>query len=142
MADTVVMPSEGKQLVANWWRGNGPAPTEELSLRLFSNDIDPFDNTLTAADFTESAFVGYAAAVYTYGENGVPVLVGSEYRVAVGDEVIAFDCTGTGETVRGWYLLDETSGKVLYAVKYETPVAMISGATHEIDLKIGTNIGV
>ena len=140
MADILVFPTEGKQVVAKWWQGYGPDTTDTLSLHLFENNPDPFDNTLTETDFDECEFSGYSEFVCSYLDNGDPVTVGDEKQVQIGGEAIEFNCTGLGETVRGWYLLDETSGKVLYACKYETPVVMIAGAKHTVDIKVATGL--
>lgn len=140
MADTLVMPIEGRKLVARWWLGEGPGVADTLSLHLFSEGPDPFESPMVEGDFVESVFSGYEAKEYQYGDNAAPVTNATKEDVQIGSEVVAFECDGAGEVVAGWYLRDDDSGKLLYACLYETPVTMISGATHTVDLKIAVGL--
>jgi len=140
MADLLVMPTEGKKIVARWWLGEGPAPADTLTIALFVNTPDPFDNTLTLADFVPCEFDGYEVIVREYGDGGGPVSNAGKEDIRIGGAELEFSCTGAGEVVTGWILVDDTSGKVLYASLYETPVTMINGATHTVDLKVAVGM--
>jgi len=88
---------------------NRTAP-ENLSLRLFINNITPSD-TDTAATYTVATFPGYANITLT----------GASWNAASGGSITygsqqTFACTGTAtDDVYGYYIVQVTSGILLWS---------------------------
>lgn len=96
------------------------APLEAPTIRLFSNDFSPSENSVVG-DFTECAFTGYAAvAGATWGTVGDDV----DGSVYVSTDSAEFKSTGSAvqENAYGWYLTD-AAGTALYAFqRFDEPV--------------------
>jgi hypothetical protein len=88
---------------------NRTAP-ENLSLRLFINNITPSD-TDTTATFTQAGFPGYAAITLT----------GASWNAASGGSITysaqqSWTCSGSStDDVYGYYVVQVTSGILLWA---------------------------
>jgi hypothetical protein len=83
---------------------------ENLSLRLYKNNITPSD-TDTAATYTEATFPGYAAITLTGASWGAP----SGGTITYGAQQ-TFTCSGTStDDVYGYYVVQVTSGTILYS---------------------------
>lgn len=88
---------------------NRTAP-ENLSLRLFINNITPSD-TDTTATYTVATFPGYANITLTGASWSAP----SGGSIAYGSQQ-TFTCTGTStDDVYGYYVVQVTSGTLLYS---------------------------
>lgn len=128
----MVIPNEGKLIWLDWAMQNAGSPTEDYSLRLYSNNYTPVDGT-TETDFTESAFTGYVRVNIDQADMGGSGLVGN-VAVSECDFVPVFTCTGGApELAYGWYLIGRTSGTVLAAQRFDAARTMASGATESID---------
>jgi hypothetical protein len=139
VADTLIMPDEGKLQVAKWWQGLGPDAADQIELHLFKN-TPAMTAALTLTDMVDTTFVGYAAKLKAYSDFSNPAIVGGKARTQFGGALQTFTCTGAGAQVTGWYLLDTNSGKILFACLYDVAVTMINGAQHRVDVYIDTDI--
>ena len=139
MADTLVMPDEGKLLVATRWQGTGPNGTDNQKLRLFKNDVAPVAGSVLA-DFVNSTFTGGGEKTIAYGSNGNPAIVAGKAQLEIGGALQTFTCTANPHTVFGWVLYDVNSGKVLYVCDYEFPVALSVGTVHTVDINVAVGM--
>lgn len=89
---------------------NKTAP-QNLSLRLFSNNITPSD-TDTAGTYTEATFAGYAAKTLT-GATWNAAAAGSISYSA--EQTFTRTSTGTPENIYGYYVTQVTSGLLVYS---------------------------
>lgn len=115
---SAVFPDEGLQRLIEFMVNK--TASANLKLRLFKNNYTPVAGSVLA-DFTEVTVAGYAAVTLT----------GSSWTVAVSSSVatatypaVTFTFTGTGETVYGYYVVDNGTAKVLWAEKLGTAYAI------------------
>jgi len=127
----IVVPNEGELELARKMLKDALSTDEDYSLKLFANDYTPISTT-TAADFTDPVFTGYAVKTLTRSDWDNPITLAngdaySEYSVEQ-----SWTCGATGDTVYGYYIEGDTSGKVLWSERLDTPAELVSGD----DLKI------
>ena len=110
---------------------------QDLSLRLFSNNITPAD-TDTAATYTQATFAGYAAIALT----------GANWNTASGGNItynaqqtFTRSTTGTVENIYGYYVVQSVSGILLYSERDATAPAPVTNAGDAVKLTpaIGAN---
>lgn len=89
---------------------NKTAP-QNLSLKLYSNNITPSD-TDTAGTYTEATFAGYSAITLT-GANWNAAAAGSITYNA--QQTFTRTSTGAPENIYGYYVVQVTSGTLLYS---------------------------
>jgi hypothetical protein len=124
----MVIPNEGKILWLGWALITDGSDFEPFDVKLFQNQYTPTD-TSTASDFTEATFPGYAQVQLTRG-NFNDVTVANNVATSVNSIVPTYTCTGgQGQTVYGWYMIGDTSGKCLAAQVFDTPRNMTNGTS-------------
>lgn len=111
----LVVPNEGeiellKKLLIN------AADTESYSLRLYQNDYTPDENS-TLSSFSEADFTNYAAKTLARSDWGTPTLNGTN-KAQSQVSIQSWTCGLSGNTVYGYYVLGATSGKVLWAERF------------------------
>ena len=120
MADTIIIPDVGKQKFLDFMLGLDLA--ENLSLRLFVNDVDfttsPED--LTATDFTEMSTHGYAAKTLTMSTWDATT-ISSTKAISQYNSGTALSWTFTAATtvsVYGYYVQMASTTTLLWACKF------------------------
>lgn len=93
---------------------NKTAP-QTLVLRLFKNDWTPVE-TDTEAAATEATFTGYAPVVLT-GTNWA-VTEGEPTLIDYPQQIFASSAAQTAQPVYGYYLTQQTSGKLVGAERF------------------------
>lgn len=95
--------------------------SENQLLKLFTNDITPTETTVVAA-FTEASGGGYAAkalagASWTFStSNGIQT-------ASYASQTWTFSGALSGSaTVYGWYIVQDTSGKLIASQRLDDPV--------------------
>lgn len=134
MANNIVAPNEYKTVWLDRALQGGSA--ESLSLRCYSNDVTP-DEDSTLADFTICDFIGYANQTLVSSDWDASTIIDDEAVTVHADEPFAFERTSTGspQTIYGWLLVGATSGLVALASRLDTPRVMASaGDTTEITI--------
>lgn len=134
----IVASREGRAFLAKAWKGDTPGGGAGFTVHLFTNDFTPTPSS-NNGDFTEATFDGYAGVGRTYSTTTGPTLDGDDQQVRMGGDYFAFNCTGSPQTVYGWYLTDDTSSAWLLADKYDVPHVLEVGSAHHvfIDPKVG-----
>lgn len=137
-----MIPREGDVQILNDLFGTGAR--EDWLLRLFNSAITPAE-TDVAATYTahETTFVGYAAKTITrsvgpstwntpaaQAPSGAPWSARTQVgHTQYGSAPQVFTCSGTGDTVYGYFITGATSGKLIMAEAFATPRALVSGDT-------------
>lgn len=91
---------------------NKTAP-QNLVLKLYKNDITPGESD-TEATYTEADFTGYSAIT----------LIGSSWGAASGGSIaypqqtFTSSANQTAQSIYGYYLVQATSGKLVYAERF------------------------
>jgi hypothetical protein len=128
----MVIPNEGKELLLYWALGTDGSDLEDFILRLYKNDYTPVDGS-SGANFTVSDFDGYMDLPILRA-NFDPVAIVANVAEIEYDTVPEFVCTGgAAQNAYGWYLLGDTSGKVIAAQRFDSPRSMAPGATERLD---------
>jgi hypothetical protein len=96
-------------------------------VHLFQNDMVPTTASIIA-DFTEATYDGYAALSTPYG--------GGPYRETDGsftiESSLSFSMTGsvTPNIIYGAYQLDSTGANLIFAKRFDNPIAMVDAFSH------------
>jgi len=100
--------------------GATPGPYDAAIVALFQNDFFPNANQVVG-DFTEADFDGYAQSTAAVWGDAITDVAG---ETAVYADTKQFTATGgvTTNTIYGYYVLDSTATKVLWAERFEDPV--------------------
>lgn len=107
---------------------NRTAP-ENLSLRLFRNNITPSD-TDTAATYQVAVFPGYANITLTGAGWNAP----ASGTITYGTQQV-FTCTGTStDDIYGYYVVQVTSGTLLYSERDVSAPFAVRNSGDEIRL--------
>jgi hypothetical protein len=139
----LVVPHEGGLQLLTDLLGGGTL--ENWQLGLFNSAITPAE-TDTAAAYTahETAFAGYARKTLTrsisastwntpvsQAPSGSPAW-SSRSQVGhsqYGSAPQSWTCTGSGDTIYGYFILGATSGKLICAEAFATPRTLANGDT-------------
>lgn len=114
-----------KRMLNAWMRNLNTGVT--FRYHLFSNNVTVSDATVLA-DFTESAFPGYATHDIASAGWGSPTDDGTCSTSAAAD--ITTTSTGTsGETCYGYYVTDTADGAYIFGENFATPVSMALAST-------------
>lgn len=115
---TIVIPSAAEKTCADFMLGVTTPGNQ--TLKLFVGNVTP-DDTFTEASFTEMSSLGYAAKsltkttwVTTAGSSGQPA------SSAYPQQTWTFT-SGTPVTVYGYYVIDSTTGKLLWCELFPSP---------------------
>jgi hypothetical protein len=142
-----VVPNEGEvKLLADLLAGGS---LENWTLKLFKSNTTPAE-TDTAATYTEADFTGYAAKTLTRSVSGstwsTPASAApagswsAEASVAAstyGAAAQVFSCTGTGNTIYGYYIVGATSGKLILAETFATARVLSNGDSIQMSPYLG-----
>lgn len=106
----LVVPNQGEEIALAAFL-NKTAP-QDLTLRLYTNDYTPVEGT-TEANVTEASGSGYAAKALTAANW---TIAGDPREASYPEQTFAF--TGALGNVYGYYLTQNTSGKLIYAERF------------------------
>jgi len=104
----LLFPNQGEQLALSHIL-NKTAP-ENLTLRLFQNNYTPIETTIET-DLTEATFTGYSAISLTAANWTIPDGGPATYA----EQTFTSTAGSQNQDVYGYYLTQDTSGKLLYA---------------------------
>lgn len=96
--------------------------SENLSLRLYKNDITPA-STMTLADYTEASFTGYLAVTLTSSDW---TITQDELAQATGPEVTFAASATTAETVYGYYISGVNSSTLYWSERFSAPFQLVN----------------
>lgn len=127
----MVMPNEGKtEVLDELFKLTSTRPT--WTLDLFQSNTTVGDAS-TASDFTIATFTGYSQAAIARADWG-SATISSNIGNITKTVPPSFVCTGgSSQTVYGWILRNASSGKIWFGQNFDTPIAMVNGATLAID---------
>lgn len=94
---------------------NRAAP-ENLSLRLFQNNITPAE-TDTAATYTVATFTGYANITLTGATWGAPS-EGAPSSIAYAQQTFSSTAGSQNQSIYGYYMVRVTSGRIALAERF------------------------
>lgn len=123
----MVCPNEGKLRFLAWCFGIGGAAPGDVVVELYKNNYTPVDAS-TAADFTPATFGGSGPITITPADWGAAAIAANVAQTDA-DTPPQWTCTSGGpETVYGWFMIDDASGDVLLAQRFDDPRVMELGA--------------
>ena len=134
---TLVQPHEGRRIALEAMV-NKVAP-QDLDLALFTNNYTPVVGSV-AADFTEASGSGYArkqlvGANWVYAA-GAP----SPDTITYPEQIFTF--TGALGNVYGYYVVQRTSGKVLWGERFSDAPFNVTGSTRRVYVTPVYELGV
>ena len=130
-----VQPKDGQaDLLSYLVAQSTPTP---LILKLFTNNISSITDLNVASDFTEATFTGYSNIVLT-GSNWVITPSATNVDAFASYPEVSFTSTANqNQTVYGWYMVRQTTGKLFRAGLFSSPqVVTTSGIVVYITPKI------
>jgi hypothetical protein len=128
----MVVTNDGKEYFLSLAMQVPTVASEDWFVKLFKNNFTPVDGSVTA-DFTEATFTGYSAVGIGPGSMNPPAVVANVAESTYTGPPV-FTCTGgADETVYGWFLMGDSSGKTYLAQKFDTPRLMTPGAVESLD---------
>jgi hypothetical protein len=107
----VVFPNQGENIALEAIVNKTPA--QNLVLKLFKNDVTPGE-TDTEATYTEADFTGYAAITLTGSSWGAA----SNGTISYAQQTFTSSAGSQNQDVYGYYLVQATSGKLVYAERF------------------------
>jgi len=121
----LVVLNEGKLVMLAWLLKRDDLADVDMKLRLFQNDFQP-DKGTVRDEFEECDFDGYAEKDLTRATWTAPVTVEDKAKTFYGASAQTWEVTGpTGNTVYGYYVTDEESGKALWAQRFAAPRVLV-----------------
>lgn len=115
---SLVLPSASEATALTFMLGSA-TPGNQI-LKLYTNNIAPADTDI-AATYTEMATLGYAAKTLTKGSwVTTPGATGLPGSSAYAQQTWTFSA-GTAVTVYGYYVVDTTTGLLLWSEAFATP---------------------
>lgn len=116
-----LVPNAGEELALKNFL-NHTAPQDQ-TLKLYVNDVSPAEAS-TAATFTEMSTQGYASKALT-GTSWV-VTPGAPSSAAYAQQTWTFDGTGGSTVVYGYFVVQGTSGILMFAERFGTPPTIVN----------------
>lgn len=115
MAGLVPVNGDGLAL-KNWLNKTAP---QDQRLKLFINDITPNKATV-AADFSEASFTGYAFKALS-GASWTVTERTSDAIATYAAQTFTRTASGAPQTAYGYYVVQATSGIVMFAERFPNP---------------------
>jgi hypothetical protein len=103
---------------------------ENYVMHLYNNNYTPVAGSVTS-NFTETAFTGYAAVTLTRSGWSNPSTVSGDAQSTYAQQ--SWTCTGTGDTLYGYYVVGATSGTTLWAEAFSSPRTLANGDVLDIN---------
>lgn len=134
MPTSIVTPDEGELELMDKMLKDPLTTNEDYLLDLYQNNYTPVQGS-TASDFTVSTFGGYGQKTLTRSGFNSATLVGDVAKSQYGTDQV-WTCTSGSETAYGYLIRGATSGKVLWAQRFDNPRAMSAGAVETLTVII------
>ena len=129
---SLVLPDQGEAIAVKALV-NHTAP-QNLSLRLYKNDKTPADGD-TEANYTVADFAGYASVTLTGGS--WVVVEGAPTEATYAQQTFTRSSTGAAQTIYGYYLVQVTSGKLVWVERFASAVVITNaGETIKVTPRI------
>lgn len=112
------IPNEGELELLDKCLKDTLSVDENYIMKLYQNDHTPA-NSDTAADYTEATFAGYSAKPLTRAGWGIASTNDSGLAQSTYSVEQSWTCTDSSQIIYGYYVLGATSGKVLWAEKFD-----------------------
>jgi len=109
----LVLPNQGEQIALEALL-NKTAP-QDLKLKLFQNNVTPSE-TDTEATYTEATFTGYSAVTLTAAN--WTVTQGAPTQATYPQVTFTSTAGGQNQSIYGYYLVQATSGKLVWAERF------------------------
>ncbi len=131
---SIMSPNEGKQeILARVLYGN--AGSENLSLRLFKNNVTPAE-TDTTATYTVANFTGYSNQTLTSSQAAgtwpVPT-VASNLASSTYATTITWTAT-SDQTIYGYFIVGASSGKTYFSQAFASPKSLVGADSDQISI--------
>lgn len=130
---TLRIPDEGEVVALSIQLGK--TATENLILKLFSNNITPGESD-TSATYTEVSGFGYAAVTLTAAN--WTITAGAPCIAAYPE--VSFTFTGAFGNVYGYYIMGATSGKVRYAERFATAPFNVTANGDKVNVTLNISL--
>lgn len=137
MADTIIVPNEGKTILQDYFLKGGTHENYLLDLFVSNTTVG---NASTAADFTIASFTGYAQATFNASTWNAATIVSNQGHSTNTNSPWSFTASatpGSPQTCYGWIMRGATSGKILFGANFATPrVVAANGDSVSVDIPI------
>lgn len=120
----VLMDSGATQICNSYFKKTNPAAGNNLTLKLFVNDVSPSD-TDTAATYTEAVGGGYAAAVLNAASFAVSSVSGIVQAAYAQQQFVFTGPLTTNLNIYGAYVVD-ADGIIICAERAPSPYAPVN----------------
>ena len=128
----MVIPNEGKLLLAQRALRTATGDNENYVVDLFTNNYTPVDSS-TGTSFTVATFTGYAQVAVASSAFNSAAIASNVAEIAT-SAAPTFTCSGgTSQTCYGWFMRGVTSGKVYAAQRFDVARVMSTGTTEALD---------
>jgi hypothetical protein len=129
----LIVPTEGEiQLLTKMIKA-ALTTDENYIMHLNNNNYTPVAGS-TLTNFTETGFTGYAAVTLTRAGWSTPTIVSGNAQSTYAQQ--SWTCTGTGDTIYGYYVVGPTSGKVLWAEQFASSRTLANGDVLNVNPQI------
>jgi hypothetical protein len=127
----MVIPNEGKEKLITMCFATPTGTTEDFNVDLYQNNYTPVDGS-SLSNFTLATFTGYATVAVARSTFGSASIVSNVAEITSSVSPL-FTCSGgSSQTVYGWVMSGQTSGKVYAAQLLFTPRTMTPGSSEEL----------
>lgn len=110
--------------------------SEDLSLRLFRNNITPAE-TDTTATYTVATFTGYSNQTLTSSQSGstwsVPTTSANIASSTYGSSAITWTAT-TDQTIYGYYIVSATGGKTMLSEAFGAGKPLVGASSDTLSI--------
>ncbi len=124
----LVVPDEGALELLDFTLRAPLVSSFDYSLRLFANNVTP-DHSSTVASFLEPTWIGYFRQPVTRAAWNAPTIDGDHAFTQYGSAAITWLVGGPGGTVYGYFVVDVSTNKCLWAELAPAPLVLTPGAT-------------
>ena len=122
---TIKIPNEGELELLDKAIHDVLSVNENFILKLYKNNYTPVDAS-TATDFTVADFTNYVDKTLHRANFSAATTVGGKASTTY-DTAQSWTCGTTGNTIYGYYVVGNNSGKVCWAEKFDTARILNSG---------------
>jgi hypothetical protein len=129
----LVVPTEGEIQLLTKMVQAALSTDENYIMKLFNNNHAPASGD-SSSNYTETGFVGYTAHTLTRSGWVTPTIVSGAAQSTYTTQT--WTCSGTGDTLYGYYVLGATSGKVLWAEAFASARTLANGDQLNINPQI------
>ena len=125
---SLVVPNVGETALQDKMLKAALAVDEGYTLKLYKNNYTPVAS-LVASDFTEADFTGYTSKSLTRALWNAATIVSGAAVSTYGSSPQTWTCGATGNTIYGYYVVGATSGTLLWAELFASPIVLTNGLT-------------